>query len=65
MDDLTKVNHLIEHWIEHERQHIAEYEQWAKKIQNHKGGAKTASALLEAAGKLHDSVEILMRLSDQ
>jgi len=65
MDDLTKVKHLIEHWIEHERQHIAEYEEWAKKIQNQKGGAKTASVLLEAAGKLHDSVEILMRLSDK
>ena len=62
MNDLTKVKHMIEHWIEHEQQHIAEYEQWAKKIQDHKGGAKTASAIREAAGKLHDSVEILMKL---
>lgn len=65
MDDLTKVKHMIEHWIEHEQKHIAEYEQWAKKIQDRNGGAQTAAALREAAGKLDDAVGILMKLSDK
>jgi hypothetical protein len=63
MDDSEKIKHLIEHWIEHEEQHIAEYEEWAQKIGALEDGSRKAAAILQAAGKLHDAVEILTKLS--
>jgi len=63
MDDSGKIKHLIGHWIEHEEQHIAEYEEWAKKIGVLEDGAQKTAAILQAAGKLHDAVEILTKLS--
>ncbi len=63
MDNLEKIKHLIEHWIEHEQLHIAEYEEWAKKIGKHEDGSQKAAAILRAAGKLNEAVEILTQLS--
>jgi hypothetical protein len=31
MDDKEKLPIIIEHWIEHNESHIAEYRQWAEK----------------------------------
>ncbi len=31
---MEKLSHLLEHWIEHSREHTAKYEEWAKKIEN-------------------------------
>ncbi len=61
MDDSEKLNHLIGHWIEHEERHIAEYEEWAKKIGALEGGSRKAASIIQAAGKLHDAVEILKK----
>jgi hypothetical protein len=63
MNDLEKVKHLIAHWIEHEQEHAADYEAWAGKIQHLEEGAKIAPALREAAQKLRESVECLVKLS--
>jgi hypothetical protein len=62
MNDLEKLKHLIGHWIEHEREHAVSYEEWADKIQHLDGGEEIASALREAAKKLHESVEVLMTM---
>lgn len=63
MNDLEKVRHLIEHWIEHEREHAADYEAWAVKIQSLEDGTEIAATLREAAKKLRESVECLIKLS--
>jgi hypothetical protein len=63
MDDLAKVQHLIEHWIEHEQEHAADFEAWAGKIQHLEGGAEIATTLKEAAQKLRDAVECLVKLN--
>jgi hypothetical protein len=63
MDDLGKVRHLIEHWIEHEQEHAADYEAWAGKIQPLEDGEEIAAALREAATKLREAVECLVKLS--
>jgi hypothetical protein len=63
MNDLAKVKHLMEHWIEHEREHAAAYEEWAEKIQHVENGEEIAAALREAAQKLYESVECLIKLS--
>lgn len=63
MNDLEKVRHLVAHWIEHEQEHAADYEAWAGKIQHLEDGAEIAVALKEAAKKLRESVEFLVKLS--
>lgn len=62
MNDLEKLRHLIRHWIEHEREHAIDYEEWAKKIQHLDGGVEIAPALRGAAKKLYESIECLTAL---
>jgi len=31
MDEINKLSIVIEHWIEHNHNHMAEYQKWAKK----------------------------------
>ena len=31
MDDINKLKHLIEHWLEHNEEHAATYIDWAAK----------------------------------
>jgi hypothetical protein len=63
MTDLGKVKHLIQHWIEHEREHAADYEEWAEKIGHVENGKEVAAALREAAQKLYESVECLIKIN--
>lgn len=63
MNDLDKVKHLVEHWVEHEQEHAADYEEWAEKIQDINGGREIADTLREAARKLRESVECLVKLN--
>jgi|YelNatPaOPRAMG01_1025707.scaffolds.fasta_scaffold166897_1 hypothetical protein len=62
MNDLEKVKHLIGHWIEHEREHAMNFEEWAERIQHINGGAKIASTLREASKKLYEAIECLKAL---
>ncbi len=32
--ELEKLRHLLEHWIEHNEEHILKYVEWAEKIKN-------------------------------
>jgi hypothetical protein len=32
MDDLTKIRALLPHWIEHNEEHAAEFDQWAGNV---------------------------------
>jgi rubrerythrin len=34
MTELEKLKHLLEHWIEHNRDHVRTYEQWASKAES-------------------------------
>ncbi len=33
MTDLEKLKHLLEHWIEHNDDHVKTYTEWAKKAE--------------------------------
>ena len=33
MDELEKLKHLIEHWIEHNEAHVNTYREWASKAE--------------------------------
>ena len=32
MDDLAKIRALLPHWIEHNQEHAAEFDQWARRV---------------------------------
>lgn len=46
MDDLTKLRHLIEHWIEHNEEHGRTYSEWAERARA-AGNKELAEALSE------------------
>lgn len=46
--DIEKLKHLIEHWIEHNNEHIAKYREWAEKIKD---------VHPEVSGKIIESIE--------
>lgn len=32
--ELEKLRHLLEHWIEHNHEHIAKYKEWAERVRD-------------------------------
>jgi len=60
-----KLVHLIEHWIEHNESHVAEYEKWAQQAQAAgltKGAECIKAAALvikEAKHKLQEALDAL------
>ncbi len=36
MEELDKLRHLLEHWIEHNEEHVKTYLQWAERADAHK-----------------------------
>ena len=49
MDELNKLNHLLKHWIDHNKDHVSNYNEWAEKA--------------EALGE-HKLSEILRRIAE-
>ena len=50
MDELSKLSHLLNHWIDHNKDHVSTYTEWAEKA--------------EALGE-HKLSEILRRIADE
>jgi len=50
MDELNKLNHLLNHWIDHNKDHVSNYNEWAEKA--------------EALGE-HTLSEVLRRIADE
>ena len=50
MEDMDKLKHLIEHWIEHNQEHVKTYSEWAGKALK-AGKSETADALREIAAE--------------
>jgi hypothetical protein len=60
MDDLHKLHHLIEHWIEHNEGHIASYEEWAARA-DAMDKPEIAAVLREVAGKTRELNKLFVR----
>ncbi len=45
MDDIKKLAHLIEHWMEHNEEHARNYRDWAGKARD--GGRAELAAVLD------------------
>jgi len=50
MDEMSKLKHLIEHWVEHNEEHAQSYLDWAGKAAE-MGRPELAAALKELAGE--------------
>lgn len=66
--DTQKIEHLLDHWIEHNNSHLHSFEEWSDKIKN-SGYATVASQILDAASKMEECnkklSEIRAKLHDQ
>jgi hypothetical protein len=51
---------LLNHWIEHNKEHIQEFREWAEKAKGF-GEAETCDDILEAAQVLDKTNEALLR----
>jgi hypothetical protein len=59
-DFKLKLGKLLNHWIEHNREHSREFSEWAQKASQH--GEKTVSReILQAAGEMERSSASLSR----
>ncbi|MET1124707.1 MAG: hypothetical protein ABWW66_05520 [Archaeoglobaceae archaeon] len=54
---MEKLKSLIEHWIEHNREHVARYLEWAERIEAEK--PEVAELLRKAADKFKEGEELL------
>ncbi|MBT4512290.1 MAG: hypothetical protein HOC20_08800 [Chloroflexi bacterium] len=62
MEDREKLKHLMEHWIEHNREHADEFRQWADKA-NGFGESAVHDDIMEAVEHLNKANESLNKAS--
>ncbi|GAB4390676.1 MAG: hypothetical protein Kow0025_24340 [Thermodesulfovibrionales bacterium] len=60
MDEMAKLKHLIGHWVEHNVEHAATYNEWAARAEA--GGNARASEILR---KIASETEKLNRLFEE
>ena len=59
MDELEKLKHLIEHWIEHNEAHVNTYREWASKAEAL--GKKELSEILKQIAEENKKLEGLFK----
>ena len=55
--DSEKLRHLLRHWIEHEREHVKKYHEWAQKLKNE--NPEVSELLNEAIKKFKEGETLL------
>ena len=64
MDDREKLRILVDHWIEHNREHAEEFQEWAGKARDFEEQA-AGDDILEAAARLEEANEFLLRAAEE
>lgn len=59
MDELKKLEHLLQHWIEHNAEHVRTYEDWASRADS-MGREELAAVIRTIAGE-NKKLEALFR----
>jgi len=59
-DERAKLKILLDHWIEHNKEHGEEFSQWAEKAKGF-GDAKAHDVILEAAQQMSKVNEFLLK----
>ena len=57
-EDRAKLEHLIDHWVEHNRSHEASYSEWAERAKGM--GEERTSELIEEAVACMKEADILL-----
>lgn len=62
--DKLRLNRLLEHWIEHSREHMASFNEWAERAE--KLGLSSASThIYEAVKKMEEVVQSLQKAYEE
>ena len=62
MLELEKLKHLLEHWIEHSREHTIRYAEWAEKVRSE--SPEVSEILKEAVKKFEEGEKLLKKAMD-
>ncbi|MCD6494377.1 MAG: hypothetical protein J7K36_11420 [Archaeoglobaceae archaeon] len=54
---VEKLKHLLEHWIEHNKEHVAKYEEWAEKMEDER--PEVSELLRKAIEKFNEGEKFL------
>jgi phage shock protein A len=57
-DDRSKLQTLLNYWVEHNREHSDEFREWAEKARQ-MGEAEIADEILQAVGNMEKVTELL------
>ncbi|WP_457591535.1 hypothetical protein [Geoglobus sp.] len=61
--ELEKLRHLLDHWIEHNEEHISKYREWAEKIRGER--SDIAELIDESVEFFEKGNEILRRAAER
>lgn len=64
MDEREKLRILIDHWIEHNREHAEEFREWAGKARDFEEQA-AGENILKAVGRVEEANEFLLRAAEE
>ncbi|MCL0081693.1 hypothetical protein M1N89_00440 [Dehalococcoidia bacterium] len=64
MDDREKLRTLVDHWIEHNRDHADEFREWAGKARDFEEQA-AGDNILKAAERLEEANVCLLRAAEE
>jgi hypothetical protein len=59
MDDLEKLRHLIQHWIDHNEAHVKTYNEWVRKTESL--GEKKISGIIKKIAEESKRLEDLFK----
>jgi len=64
MDDREKLRILLDHWLEHNRDHADEFREWAGKARGFEE-QEAGDNILQAAERLEEANECLLRAAEE
>ncbi len=62
--DMEKLKILLGHWIEHNKEHSKEFQEWAEKAKT-SGGMEVHNSIVEAIDKMREVSEYLSKASEK
>ena len=63
MNDIDKLKHLLEHWVEHNNAHVKTYAEWASKAESL--GEKELSDILKQIADESRNLEVLFKKAQE
>ncbi|MBT9163849.1 MAG: hypothetical protein DDT24_00769 [Chloroflexi bacterium] len=64
MDDRKRLQILLDHWMEHNRDHAEEFQEWARRARDFAEEAASDN-ISKAVGRLEEANEFLLRAAEE